>query len=408
MGIHKSVGGRWRTGVLALIVAGGVIAASPALADWPQWRGPKRDGVSPEKNLLGEFPREGPKELWRSKVGTGYSAVSVTGGVVYTMGWENGKDRIVALDAATGKEKWAFDYQIRRWNNMHEGGPSSTPAVADGRVFTVSREADLYCIDAKTGQKVWSHGLRKEAGLNVPQWGFSGSALVVGDKVYVDVGRTIAFEAATGKPVWQTKDYGGGYSSPVQFKHKDKDLLAVFPGAGLVILDRATGNEIATFNWKTSYDVNASTPIILDDHILIGSGYGVGSALVKFDGTKLTQVWQSKNMRTQMNTCVVANGFAYGFDDAILKCLDVKTGDVKWQERGLGNATVAMGDGKLYVLSERGELVVAPASPEGFNPAGKVKLFNTQQQWTVPVISDGVLYARSREGEVVALDIKAK
>lgn len=399
-----------RFSVLALtacLVAGGVVVAAEP---WAQWRGANRDGASQEKGLRTSWPdNAAPAPRWSADVGVGYSSMAVADGRLYTLGWRDGNETVHCLDAATGKPVWTHSYPVGKWDRMHEGGSSSTPAVDSGKVYTLSREGHFHCLDAKTGKVVWSHPLANKVGTRPPQWGFSGSPLVVGDTVYIDIAKIVALDKNTGEIKWQTKDFGGGYSSPVRFTQGGKDFLATFPGAGLVILNPADGAVVATHNWKTNYDVNAATPLVIGNQIFISSGYGVGAALLNFDGQTLSPVWTIKDMRNHMASSVAHDGYLYGFDEGLLRCLDLKTGESKWSERGLGKGSLILADGHLFILSERGELIVAPAKPDGFAPTGRANVFpNSGSNWCAPILANKTLYLRNQRGPVQAFDLSAK
>lgn len=377
--------------------------------NWSQWRGPKRDGKADGAAWAKGGPKVKVKPVWKRKIGFGYATVAVGDKRVYTMGYSAGKDTVFCLDAKKGRVLWAYSYPCKKFDNMNAGGPTGTPSVVDGRVYTVSREAQLYCLDAKKGSVIWQKDLRSEVGARVPTWGFSGSPLVYDGKVIVDVGVIVAYDPKTGEQVWKTGNYESGYSSPIHFRHGGKDYLATFPGFGLVILDPASGKEVAKTRWKTNYNVNAATPLVSDDgsEIMISSGYNTGAAMFKFDGSSLSQVWRNRNMRNHMSTCVRLGAYIYGFDDAVLKCISAADGKVLWAERGLGKGTVAMADEVLVVLSAKGTLMFAKASPKGFRPTTQKQVLNGRGCWAAPVLTNDRAYCRSPGGgELVAVSLK--
>jgi len=383
--------------------------------DWYQWRGPNRDGISNEKGWLSVWPEEGPKVLWKTSVGVGYSTVSVNNGRVYTMGNLEKTDTIYCLDENTGTEIWKHSYRCVTESGGHPG-PASTPTVDGKYVYTLSREGHFFCINADSGKVIWSKHVKKDFGAKSPEWDFASSPLILGNMIIVDVGMTLALDKSTGNLIWKTKDYGdawknksygGGYSSPFAFHLNDSQRLAVFNSSGLVILDPENGRELALHPWKTSYNVNAVTPIVSDDKIFISSGYRTGGALFQFSGDKLTVVWQNKNMSNHFNSCILWEGHLYGFDETTLKCLDFQTGDVKWKQRGLGKGSLMLADGKLIIMGDKGHLVIAEASPESFKEISRTKVLSGLC-WTVPVLSGGKLYCRNHEGDLVCLDVSGQ
>lgn len=395
---------------LSLIVAGWapVDAENNSQSVWSQWRGPSRNGQTADSAGLASWPNVTMKKLWEKKLGAGYSAVSVAQGRAYTMGYRSGEDTVHCFEMSTGKEVWSFAYRSRNYSMMNAGGPSCTPSIVDGRVYTVSRSAQAFCFDAKSGKVLWKKDFRKTAGARVPTWGFSGSPLVKGDHVFIDVGVIVALNRKTGKRVWGTSNYGSGYSSPVAFKFKGKELLAVFPARGLVILEEGTGKEVAVYRWRTNYNVNAATPLILKggSEIFISSGYNTGCALVKFDGSSLKEIWRNRNMRNQMASSVYHKGYIYGFDESQLKCLDIKTGAVVWKKRGLGKGSLILVKDMLVVLGDRGVLALSKASPKGFNSVKSEQVLNGSGCWTAPVLTQQHLYIRNpKTGRVVCFQV---
>lgn len=380
--------------------------------DWPQWRGPNRDGISSEKGWSSAWPKDGPKQLWKISVGVGYSSVAVSNGRVYTMGNAEKKDTIYCLDANTGAEIWKYSYSCAAEGNQHPGS-ASTPTVDGRHVYTLSREGHLFCFDSDSGEVIWSKNLVKDFGVKPPSWWFASSPLILDEMLILDAGMALAVDKSTGDLIWKTKDYGkawgienhgGGYSSPLAFQLNGSQRLAVFNSSGLLILDTENGQELLLHPWKTSYNVNAAIPIVSGDKVFISSGYNVGCALIQVSGNEPSIIWQSKDMRNQFNSCVLWEGHLYGFDEKQVKCLDWETGDVKWSQKGLGKGSLMLADGKLIIMSDNGKLVIAEALPDGFDELASAKILSGLC-WTVPVLSGGKIYCRNHEGDLVCVDV---
>ena len=375
------------------------LAAEPA--DWTRWRGPDRTGISPETGW-----KDDGSLLWQAQVGLGYSAVAVQDGSVFTHGFLEavGKDRLVCLDADTGKEVWNFSYKATKRDNMHSGGTLTTPVVDDERLFLLSREGRLHCLDSENGDKIWSRLLTEEFEVELGPFGFCSSPVVVDDLVFLNVGKSLALERDSGETVWETQDYGVSYGTPAPFEAQEYQGLAVFNGVGLVILDQDTGDELHRHDWTSRYNVNSATPIVLGSQVFISTGYDPkGCALLDFSGPEIAVVWESKVISSKMNGCVHLDGHLYGFDDKVLKCVDLE-GKEKWHERGLGLGTVSASDGRLIVMSEDGELIIASATPEGFQPRSRERVLDSGKCWTYPVLSGGRIYCRSSLGQLVCRD----
>ena len=213
------------------------------------------------------------------------------------------------------------------------------------------------------------------------------------------------YMGAVGGGVWKTEDYGSGYSTPMPFKLGGKQLVAAFPGAGLVVLDAARGRQIAAHNWKTQHNMNAATPIVDGNLIFITSAYNTGAALLRLDGSALEVVWEHKQMKGKMATPVLIDGHLYGFDESKLKCIDLHTGKQKWEERGMGLGTLTAADGRLIIMSDDGKLVIARATHERFQSLDEAQIFDEDQGWIVPVLAGGRIYCRSGSGRLVCIDV---
>lgn len=373
--------------------------------DWYQWRGPNRDGISSEKGWTTSWEGGSPKKLWGTSVGIGYSAVSISKGKLYTMGNNNKMDTVYCFDANTGASVWKYSYHSASEGNGHPG-PSSTPTVDDKRVYTLSREGDLFCFDAETGKVIWYQDVKK-FGAKPPTWWFDSSPLVFDGMTIVDVGMTIAFDKATGKIIWKSQDYEGGYSSPYAYKQGNLWRIAVYNGFGLVVFEPKTGKEIGKQLFQINNRVNVSTPIVSNGKAFVSSGYGKGCALIDVSTNNFSITYENKNMKNHFNSCVLFNGYLYGFDESELKCMDFLTGDVKWSQKGLGKNSLMIADNKLIIMTEKGELVIAEVSPESYKEISRAKILDGLC-WTVPVLSNGKIYCRNHEGDLVCLDVKSK
>jgi len=383
-------------------------------ADWYQWRGPNRDGVSTEKGGLSVWREDEPKVLWETSVGTGYSSMSISNGRLYTLGNSEKQDTVYCLDVNTGDVIWKYSYPCEAKGEGYPG-PASTPTIDSNKVYTFSREGDLFCFSVESGEVIWAQNVI-DLGAKSPQWGFTSSPLVLDKMVIVDAGRTLALDKSDGSLIWKTnKDYadvwedidsyGGGYSSPIAFNINNTQRLAVFNSSGLVLLEPQNGKELSLYPWKTAWNVNATTPIFFDDKLFLSSGYNTGCKLFQInDEDKPILIWENKNMRNHFNSSVLWEGYLYGFDENRLKCLDSETGEEKWAQAGLGKGSLMIADAKIIALSDKGVLVIADASPNGYNEISRAKVLDGLC-WTVPVLSNGKIFARSHPGSLICLDV---
>lgn len=402
-----------RYNALCSVAVLSVIAAHSAAADWPQWRGPDRNGISNETDWNSDWSRKPPGEIWRGHVGLGFSSVAVADGRLYTLGHGGGNETVFCLNAVTGEPIWKKSYPCEVIARYYEGGSSSTPTVHGGRVYSLGKEGRFFCFNATTGDVQWEHDLREKLGSKTPEWGFACSPLVLGDHVIVQAGVVAAFDRKTGEEVWRSQRFQQGYGSPMPFDYKGKTLLAVLNSHGLIVVDASDGKVLADTRWKTQFDTNSTTPIIVDDAIFISTGYRKGCALFRFTGGAFEQIYSNQNMANHMNNCVLIGGHLYGFDgnshrsqDVTLNCMDFRTGAVRWRQEGLGcGALMATKDGRLICNSDRGDLVIAAASPDGYKEIARQDRVVRGKVWTTPVLANGRIYCRSTPGDLVCLDV---
>jgi outer membrane protein assembly factor BamB len=381
--------------------------------DWPYWRGPDHNGISTEKNWLAQFPAEGPKQLWKNNVGTGFSSMSVSEDRVYTMGNAADTDTVFCFDAETGKQIWKHSYPCKLDAKYYEGGPSVTPTVDGKTVFTFSRKGDLFCLNAGNGKVIWTKNLAKELGAEIPTWGFAGSPLIEKNLLILNVGSGgTALDKSNGKVIWTSDKTVSGYSTAVPADFNGQHCV-VFAGAQSVFaVAVADGKKIWEHPWKTQYDVNAADPIISEDKVFISSGYDHGCALLQIKDGKATVLWENKVLKNHVNSSVLLNGFLYGFDGntgpkADFKCVEFASGTVKWSQPKLGAGALMAADGKLIVITDPGELIIAEATPDSFKPISRAQVLGGRN-WITPVLSNGRIYCRNAKGDLVCLDVKGK
>lgn len=375
--------------------------------DWPQWLGPDRNGISHETGWRTDWPKEGLPVLWRASVGIGFSPFSIQDGRAYTLGFGDGQDTIFCFDAESGEELWKHSYPCKIHDYNHEGGPAAAPLLDATAVYTFSREADLICLNAVTGKVIWSRNLVKEYDAKIPLIGFSASPLLFKDWVVVDAGIAFAFDKQDGHLIWRTEKYIESYSSPQLFDWQGAPHIAFFNGTGLVVLTAANGQEVWRLPWRTpKFDTNTSTPIMADGKVFFSSGYDRGAALAQIGQPSETAIlWQDKRGRSAYNTCILSQGYLFGFGETELICRDFQTGEVKWAQDFNDDGCQIMADGKLLVQTAKGDLLLVEASPDGYKEIARMKVLEGRC-WTLPVLCNGRVYCRNAKGDVVCLDIR--
>ena len=416
--------------VVSALLCGAVLTASAT--EWPQWRGPNRDGVSSEVGILKEWAASGPKVLWKLPLGEGFSGISVAQERVYTMFSKGNDEFIICLNAMDGQEIWRF----RSDKNYHEGqggnGPRATPTIDGNLLFTISAYGKLYALNAENGEKVWSHDLQRKFGSKMPRWGFSTSPLVDGELLLVEAGgkgekSIVAFNKNSGNVIWSSHKDKLGYSSPIAITVKGVRQIICFTGTKLVSVSPTDGKIYWEYAWKTGYDVNAATPVFIPpDKVFISSGYDKGAAVLQMrvfishdddrtaveqirenQGTiRIEEIWKNRKMKNQFSSSVLHENYLYGFDNSILKCIEADTGEEQWKSRGFGKGTVVLADGHLIILSDRGKLGLAEATPAEYIEKASAKVLSGLC-WTAPTLANGKLYVRNEE-EIVCLDMTGK
>ncbi len=380
--------------------------AAETVDDWPQYRGPERDGVSRESGLLAEWPEDGPKVLWKRDIGTGFSGLSVAGGRIYTMMAEGEKEYAAAFDAASGEELWRTEVGARFPSDFGDG-PRSTPAVVGKHVVVLGSYGDLFGLAAKDGKQRWSLSLPKDFGGAVPSHGYSTAPMIEGDLLVIEVGggrdkAYAALDPKTGKARWTTQDGSATYTSPIAVTLDGKRQLISLSGSQIVSLD--TAGELL---WSHSWDGGIAMPLfIAPDKLFVStSRTSMMAQLEQSDGgMKVEEVWSNAEMNNHFNSSVVSGGYIYGFDNNILKCVAVADGERMWAKRGFGEGSLILADGHLIILTERGQLVHAEATHEGFEEKARFQAIDGKS-WTAPALAGGKLYIRNLK-EMMSLDLQ--
>jgi outer membrane protein assembly factor BamB len=392
-------------------------AQQPAPADWFQWRGPNRDGISQEKGLLQEWPKAGPPMAWRTNgVGNGYSSFSSSGGRLYTLGARAGTEYVIALDRASGKKVWEAQ-NGRRFQNDRGDGPRSTPTVDGDRLYVLGGSGDLTCLDAATGQKVWSINIVQKFGGVNPYWGYSESPLIVGDRILVNTGGRragiVAVAKADGSTLWQQHSDGAGYSSPMLMRTGSLNQVIFFTESRTMAVDPRDGRLLWSYNKANNGTANIATPIVRGTLVFVSSDYGTGGALldVRAAGNLATanEVYFTRDMRNHHASSVLVGDYLYGFSSSILTALKFDTGAMAWRDRSVGKGSLIFADNRIVLYSEDGVVGLADASPDAYRERGR---FSIPQQsgsptWSHPIVSNGLLVIRDQDN-VFAYTVRAK
>jgi outer membrane protein assembly factor BamB len=400
---------------MAVLLSGTALAADrneqpSAAAEWPNWRGPNHNGVSTEKGWLTDWPKEGPKELWKAELGPSHSSVAVLAGKVYTMGRNAKRDAVLCLNADTGATVWKHSYLAE--DSDYGGGPRATPAVDGKAVYTVSADGQAFCLDAASGQVIWKKNLQKELDLVLPLHSFSSSPVLEGELLLLNMGTSgLAVDKKTGHVVWKSEG-DSSYSSPVPFTLAGKRCVALFATTQLAVVDLANGQRITSYEWKTRDNANCADPVIVGNSIFISSSYGRGCALIDVGGGSAALLWK-KGFECHYASPVLVGDCLYmlavsGWLKADLVCVSVQDGSVRWTHKDVGSGGLMVADGKLIVLSRGGDLILAEVSPTAYTEIARAKVFSAGACWNSPVLCSGHIYARNEKGTLVCLDLRGR
>ena len=392
----------------ALCILSSVLTTSAA--DWPQWRGPNRDDVSAEKSLLKKWPEGGPARVWvYTNAGNSYSGPAIVGNKFYTMGTRDGAEMVLALDANTGKELWTAPMGEVLENNWG-GGPRSTPTVNGEQIFAMSGKGNLACVNAADGKVLWQKNMASLGG-RTPNWGYTESVLVDGDRVVCSPGGSkgaiAALNRKTGDIVWQSTDFtdGAQYASIIPAKINGGDTYVQLTMQSIVGISPKDGKVL----WKETFPGKTAvipTPIVRDNLVYVTAGYGVGCKQIRIKPDNTVEpVYENKVMRNHHGGVILVGDHVYGHADPGWSCQDFKTGAEVWNHRGFGKGAIGYADGMFYCLEQdSGKVVLIEASSAGWKERGQFTL-DPQSQirsrqgriWVHPVIINGRLYLRDQD-----------
>jgi outer membrane protein assembly factor BamB len=392
------------------------LAPGASAKDWPQWRGPNRDGVSRETGLLKTWPRTGPPVVWSAAdLGAGFGSVSVRGDRVFVQGARRGQSMVFALNRADGKVVWSRALGADGENDRGSG-PRGTPTTDGDRIYALSESGDLACLRLQDGTVVWQRNILKDFRGSNPNWLISESPLVDGNLVIVSPGGRgagiVALDKMTGKTVWQSSELSdeASYSSAVVADVQGvRTIMALTSEAGVGV--RASdGKLLWHYREAANRTANAATPLYSDGRVFYTSDYGTGGALLALKAAgnevRANEVYFTRDMQNHHGGVVLVNGYLYGYNNAILTCLEFATGKVMWRDRSVGKGAVTYADGHLYILSENNVVGLVEATSAGYREKGR---FSVRDQgwpsWAHPVVAGARLFIRN-QGTLTVYDVR--
>ncbi len=387
-----------------------LLSLAASAADWPQWRGPNRDGISSETGLLPSWPAGGPRTVWRTNgLGEGYSSLAIVNGRIYTQGQRGNQEFVLALDVKTGKKLWETP-TTRSYGNDRGNGPRGTPTTDGDRLYAMAGDGTLVCLDMATGKTIWTQNVVQQYRGSVIGWGMSESPLIDGERLIVMPGgrgaSLVSLNKHDGKLQWKTGSDEAGYSSAILVDVGGvRQVIALSGESGMSVLEE-TGELLWRYPKISNRTANIATPIYHDGFVFLSTDYGTGCALLKLGPRMMSEVYFNRDMKNHYSTSVLVGDTLYGYNDTILTAMDFKTGKVLWKNRSVGKGSLIYAEKRLYVLGEDGVVGLVEPDPSAYKEVSRFEISKGQYpSWSPPVISDGRLYLREQDN-LFSYDIK--
>lgn len=412
------MGGYFTTLVFAVALTSVAAGQTSRGLDWPQWRGPDRDGLSQESGLMKQWPSSGPSRLWSiSNLGAGYGAVSLKGDRIFVQG-SNGRQSIVfSLNRADGKGVWSKAIGPAASNDRGPG-PRGTPTIDDDRLYVLTENGDLACLKAADGTSLWQRNILRDFGARNIQWLISESPLVDGNKVIVTPGgpgaAIVALDKMSGTTLWTSKELSdvAGYASNVVADVQGVRVVMTLTAEAGVGVRESDGKLMWKYRRVANDTANVATPIVHDNKVFYSSNYSTGAVLLGLTAqngeVRAQEIYFTREMQNHHGGIVLVNGYLYGFHNSFLTCLEFATGKMMWRNRSVGKGSVTYADGRLYLLSENNIVGLAEASADGYREMGRFPIADQGlSSWAHPVVSGGRLYIRN-QGTLTTYDVQAR
>ncbi len=402
--------------LLAFLMTPLMIGAQASNAEWPQWRGPSRNGLSSDTGLLKQWPPSGPRQVWSiSSLGEGYGSLAIKSDRLYVQGTSGNASVVFCLNRVDGKTIWSASLGPKV-NEGRGNGPRSTPTIDEDRVYVLTENGDLACLRARDGGRVWSKNILKEFGGRNPGWLISESPLVDGNRVIVSPGGRgagiVALDKMTGNTIWTAKELsdGAAYSSCIAADVGGVRTIMNFTSRSAVGVRANDGKLMWRYDRAANGTANCATPVFHDNKVFFTSDYGTGGALLALSAqggeVKEQEVYFTKEMKNHHGGVVLVNGYLYGFSGSILTCIEFATGKKMWAARSVGKGSLAYADGMLYLVGEDNSVGLAEATPESYIEKGKFQIADQgRPSWAHPVVIGGNFYIRN-QGTLTSYDVK--
>jgi len=398
-----------------------IAAVAPIAPQWTDFRGPNRDGRYTAAPISTAWPREGLRRLWKQPIGGGYASFVVADGRAFTIEQRRSQEVAAAYDVQTGREIWTSGWNASFEESMGGDGPRATPTYHDGRVYVLGAEGELRVLDAAAGTLVWRRNILSDNGADNLSWGMSASPLIVDDTVVVLPGGTrgssvVAYNKATGAPVWKALNDEASYTSPMLVTLGGVRQILVVTATRVVGLTPDKGTLLWDYPWSTFNGINVAQPIVFThngrDRIFMSASYGHGAAVFELapstsgqpDRFQAKTIWENERMKNKFTSSVLHNGHIYGLDESILASVNAETGEQNWKGGRYGYGQLVLAGNHLVVLTEDGDVVLVNATPARHEEIARFPAIEGKT-WNHPVIVDGKLLVRNIQ-EMAAFDIR--
>lgn len=401
-----------------LLAAVSTGAPPPSITDWPQWRGPERNGLSKDTGLLKQWPATGPSVVWKADgLGEGYGSLALKGDRIFVQGTKGEASAVFALNRADGKLVWSTALGPKG-SERRGNGPRATPTIDEDRMYVLTENGDLACLRVRDGSAVWRKNILKEFGGSNPGWMISESPLVDGNRVIVTpggkTGGMVAFDKMNGNVIWASKDFSdeAAYSSPIVVDVGGVRTILNFTSQSAIGVRANDGKLMWRHNSPANGTANCTTPVFADNKVFFTSAYGTGAALLGLTAqsgeVKAQELYFTKDMMNHHGGVVLVNGYLYGFSNNVLTCLEFATGKRMWQNRSVGKGSLTYADGMLFLLGEENQVGLAEATPSAYVEKGRFSIADTgRPSWAHPVVIGGKLYIRN-QSSLTVYDVKGK
>jgi len=402
-----------REAMMAILVTS-VLTATAAASDWPGWGGPSGDFRLKTTAIAADWPDTGPETLWRRALGPGYSAIVAGGGKLYTAYYRDGGEAVIALDPKTGETLWETHYETRISASQEQRfgtGPNASPLLTDGKLYVLSFDGQLHCLEAERGTKIWDKNLVAEMGAEILDFGAAAAPLRYRDMVMVLLGGKeglVGFDLDSGEIAWRSEPVPVNYAIPTLIAPGGVEQFAIMAKKEVLGISAASGKKLWSHPVTNPYDVHCAGPLWGGNGLLfVVSQKGSGSRTLRLtaEGGEITveKIAENNKFNVFQSNAIRVGNIVYGADQQILSAIDITSGEILWRERGFPRANLIKAGERWIIQTEDGELILAELSPEKLEVLSRVELLS-KPSWTPPTLVGTVLYLRDKE-IMLALDL---